>query len=395
MSDALRDQAQVLLLGPSLSAISGISTHLVEILRSPLAADFRLRHFQTGSQGRDESPAVRLARLASSPMAFAATLVAHRVALVHVNTSMDRKAFWRDAVYVIVARALGRRVVYQVHGGERPEDFAGRSRLFKSFFRWLVQQPDAVVLLADSERQDYAGFVHFKRLEVIPNGIDVTPYIPRREKSFDALSTRLVYLGALHRAKGVHELVRALAILRDRSELHGLELDIVGSGPAESLLKQEVRDLGLERTVRFAGPVFGEEKVRLWQQAHIFVLPSCREGLPYALLESLASGTPVVATRFGGIAEAVVDGDHGILVPPQDAGAVADAIAALRSDPARLRRMSRRCVERARERYTVDRLASELRTLYRDVLAPGRSAERSLARDRASTPLPINRGGMP
>jgi glycosyltransferase involved in cell wall biosynthesis len=395
MSGALDDRTRVLLLGPSLSAVSGISTHLVEILRSPLAADFRLRHFQTGSQGRNESAAGRLVRLAWSPVTFAATLIVQRVALVHVNTSMDRKAFWRDAVYVIVARALGRRVVYQVHGGEPPERFAGRSRPFNAFFRWLLRQPDAIVLLAHSEREGYARFARFDRLDVIPNGIDVTAYLPAREKSFDGPSLRLLYLGALHRAKGVHELVQALAILRDRSELAGLELDIVGGGPAESALKQQVRDLGLEGCVRVAAPVFGKEKLRLWQKAHLFVLPSAHEGLPYALLESLASGTPVIATAVGGVAEAIVDGDHGVLVPPRDAGAVADAIAALRSDPARLRRMSRRCVERARERYTADRLASELRSLYQNVLGPGRSAERTLGGDRPSTPLPINRGGMP
>jgi glycosyltransferase involved in cell wall biosynthesis len=394
MTGASPDRARVLLLGPSLSAVSGISTHLVEILRSPLAADFRLRHFQTGSQGRTESPARRLARLAWSPMAFAAALVVERVALVHVNTSMDRKAFWRDAVYVLVARALGRRVVYQVHGGEPPEQFARRSRVFETFFRWLLRQPDAVVLLAQSEREDYARFARLERVEVIANGIDVAAYLPAREKTFDGPRMHLLYLGALHRAKGVHELVRAMAILRDRGALAGLQLDIVGSGPVESSLKQQVRDLGLDDSVRFAAPVFGGEKLRLWEEAHLFVLPSDHEGLPYALLESLASGTPVVATGVGGIGEAIVDGDHGVLVPRQDAEAVADAIAALRSDPERLRRMSRRCVERARERYTADRLASELRSLYQNVLGPGRSAERTLAGDRPSTPLPINRGGM-
>jgi len=393
MTDTLPERPKVLLLGPSLSAVSGISTHLREIFRSRLAGDFRLRHFQTGSQGRNESLAGKLARFVWSPMALAAALISHRVALVHVNTSMDRKAFWRDAVYLIVARALGRKVVYQVHGGELPANFAGR-RLFKAFFRWLLERPDAVVLLAESERQAYAGFARFKRLAVIPNGIDVTPYVSTREKSFHRRPMRLVYLGALHRAKGVHEVVQALRILRDSSQLDGLELHMVGSGPAEDLLKQEVQDLGLQPWVRFAGPVSGEEKVRCWQQADLFVFPSYGEGLPYALLESLASGTPVVTTRVAGIAEAVVDGDHGLFVPPQNAGAVADAIAALRSDPDRLRRMSRRCVERALEQYTIDRLTSQLQTLYQHVLARDQSSERTLAGDGQSTPFPINRGGL-
>ncbi len=387
MTRARSERPKVLLLGPSLAAVSGIATHLVEIFRSPLAQDFELRHFQTGSQGRQETLPGKLARLVGSPLALAATLVFHRVVLVHVNTSMDGKAFWRDAVYVLVSRALRRRVVYQVHGGALPDDFVGRRRLFGAFFRWLLDRPEVVVLLTECERQAYAGIGHVKSLAVIPNGIDVDRYAPESEKSFERPPLHLLYLGALHRAKGVFELLEAMRILRDRGQIEALQLDIVGSGPAEASLKKRVRDLGLGRWVRFGEPVAGEDKVRLWRQADLFVLPSYREALPYVVLESLASGTPMATTAVGGVAEAVADGEHVVFVPPQDAGAVADAIASLLSDPDRLRWMSRRCLERARERYTIDRLAAQMKTTYQSVLRRGED-------ERMPDTRGVLRGGM-
>jgi glycosyltransferase involved in cell wall biosynthesis len=100
----------------------------------------------------------------------------------------------------------------------------------------------------------------------------------------------------------------------------------------------------------------------------VLVLPSIAEGLPGALFEAGALGVPVVATAVGGIPEVVVDGVTGILVPPQDPAALADAIASLLDDPERARAMGEAGRQRVEQHFTVERMVAETLALYEELL---------------------------
>ena len=309
-----------------------------------------------------------LARYVTSPLALVATVLRLRPDIVHLNTSIEEKSFWRDAVYLLVAKMLRRHVVYQVHGGMLPQQLFPRSRMLTALLRRILQASDAVVLLARVEEDAYCGFARFQRLQVIPNAVELTPY-RTFEKSFDDDPLRLLYMGRLADDKGVLEAIRALGVLSER-EIINVCLEIAGSGPFEKALRGEVRRLGLEARVYFSGPLFGGNKLECWRRAQVFVFPTFhREGLPYTVLESLASGTPVITTRVGAIPDVVQDGVQGILLRSHDPVTVADAIQEFLEDRARLARMSRAAVSRAESEYSVDRLALQFTRLYQEVMA--------------------------
>ena len=357
----------VLLLGPSRAAVSGVATHLNQLMGSALAREFRLLYFQIGSEGRKELFFGKLVRLFWSSLGLAVKIIIHRPDIVHLNTSIDAKAFWRDAAYLVIAKMLGRRVVCQVHGGELPGAFFGSRGVLNWFARWLFRLPDAMVLLATVELQAYQHFADIERLSVIPNAIDLSLYAHAECKRFDAETIRLGYIGRLAESKGILEAIESIYILGRRG-FECLYFTIAGSGPIEAELRELVRVRGLEDKVLFTGPLFGEAKARFWREVDLFVFPTYHEGLPYAALESLASGTPMVTTRVGGIPDAVVDGVHGLLIAPGDSEAIADSIEALVSDRARLRQMSAACLQRAKEQYSIERLARQFSELYRAVL---------------------------
>src|SRR5260221_4405667 len=121
------DKRKVVVFGPSVEAVSGVSTHVRMLLASDLARDFELLHFQVGSEGRRENALQKLMRFILSPLRLALFLLRTGADAVHLNTSLDAKAYWRDVVYSIVASLLGRRVVNQIHGGAMPQGlFFGR-----------------------------------------------------------------------------------------------------------------------------------------------------------------------------------------------------------------------------------------------------------------------------
>ena len=125
--DSRPSRPSIVALGPSLDAVSGVSTHLNLLLRSQVARRFSIVHFQVGSEGRSEGSLRKWVRFAISPFALLVCLLRYQADIVHLNTSLEPKSYWRDLVYLIVSQLMGRRVVYQVHGGALPHNFFPRS----------------------------------------------------------------------------------------------------------------------------------------------------------------------------------------------------------------------------------------------------------------------------
>ena len=373
----------VLMLGPHRAAVSGVSTHLNLLMDSTLAQEYEVVHFQVGSEGRDEGAIGRLLRLAVSPFFLAASIVFRHVALVHINTSLNRKAYWRDLAYLFISKALGARVVYQVHGGELPRKFFAGSPLLTAFLRRTLRIPDVVVVLAQVELRAYREFLPGQEVVSLPNGIDCRPYSGVPTVLSDASHPlQVVYIGRVAREKGLYETLQGLRLAHELGV--DARLVIAGTGAEEPRLRRYAQALGVAARVCFVGPVFGNDKVKLLSGADVMVLPSYSEGLPYALLESMAAGVPVIATPVGAIPDVVSDGIHGFLVPPRDGKAIAESLAILAGDRDKLSWMSRACRRRVRAAFSIERLAQEFSLHYARLI--GHVALAGTGRARAAAP---------
>lgn len=189
---------------------------------------------------------------------------------------------------------------------------------------------------------DTCGEAAEAKIRVIRCGVDVEAFTaPAAPCAGGAL--RLVCVGSFEEVKGHRHLIDACALLRGR----GVDFvcDLIGEGPLRREMEQRIARLGLGDRVRVLGGKPRPEVIRMLREAHVAVLASQptvegkREGIPVALMEAMASGLPAVSTRLSGIPELVDDGRTGLLVPPADAAALADAIERLARDPELRRRM--------------------------------------------------------
>jgi len=353
----------ILLLGPHRAAVSGVSTHLNLLMDSSLADEFEVVHFQVGSEGRDEGALGRFVRLLLSPFFLAATIIFRHVSLVHINTSLNPRAYWRDLAYMAVAKMLGARVVYQVHGGELPQRFFARSKALTAFLRFTLKAPDLVLVLAQVELEAYRNFVPEQRVVALPNGIDCRPYgaVPTVQLELGQ-TLRLVYIGRLAREKGLYETLQGMRLAHELGV--DARLVIAGSGDEEARLRRYAQALGIGARTCFVGPVFGSDKVKLLAGADVMILASYSEGLPYALLEAMAAGVPMITTPVGAIPDVVTDGIHGFVVPARDGKSIAESLAIMAGDRERLSWMSRACRRRIRAAFSIERLAQELALHY-------------------------------
>jgi glycosyltransferase involved in cell wall biosynthesis len=356
---------RVLLLGPARTALSGVSTHL-NLLFESVSSDFCLSQFQVGSEGRAESRTRTLLRLATSPFALAACLLRSRPRIVHINTSFDPKGYWRDLVYLAVAKALRRKVVYQIHGGALPGEFFAHSRALTALLRYVLSWPDAVVVLGRSELAAHREFAPGARLVRIANAVPLCAADLRAERYTTKRPLAIAYLGRLAADKGILETIEAVAILRDR----GIEacLTIAGAGAALGEIRHAIATTGLGDRARLVGPVTGAAKQQLWQKSDVFALPTSREGLPYSLLEAMSCGAVPVISPVGAIPDVVQDQVHGLFVPARDSRALADALERLARDRALLHRLALAARARVVSQYSVARLGREFAVLYRSLV---------------------------
>ncbi|WP_131770380.1 glycosyltransferase, partial [Candidatus Protofrankia californiensis] len=158
---------------------------------------------------------------------------------------------------------------------------------------------------------------------------DVAVAVPQRDWTGPV---ELLAVGRIDLEKNPLLLVEALARLqRERSDRYVLRL--VGRGPLEDAVRRHAHRLGVDRRIVFGGYVpFGPALLQLYRRAHILVHVSLTEGVPQVLIESLACGTPVVATDVGGVRTALDAGRAGLLVPPSDVQGLVDAVNRLVDD---------------------------------------------------------------
>ncbi len=205
--------------------------------------------------------------------------------------------------------------------------------------------------------------VQGRQIHIIPNGVDVNRFIPPPD---GYRGDFILYVGSLIERKGVKYLVGSMpTVLRF---FPWYRLILIGEGPQYIELKQMAETLNIGKHVIFLG-FQPQEQVRIWlQRAKVFVLPSLEEGQGVVLLESMACGTPVVASRVGGIPQVVTD-EIGVLVPPADSTALAEAIIGILSDSHRWIEMSSCARERAVRHYSWDLIANLYIALYESLIA--------------------------
>jgi glycosyltransferase involved in cell wall biosynthesis len=202
--------------------------------------------------------------------------------------------------------------------------------------------------------------IDFDRAKV--SGNDAEKQI-RRE--FNAEGSHLLLIVArLHPEKGHTYLFKALSEIRRRVS-KPVRLLVAGTGPFADDYRQQVQANGCEDIVSFLG--FRKDSADLMASADLVILPSVAEAFGLAITEALYLGTPVVATRVGGIPEIVDDGIDGVLVPPGDSAALADSIVDLLNDPARLKRMAGAGRDKVMNRFRFDNMVRAYEELYLEI----------------------------
>lgn len=296
----------------------------------------------------------------ASRRALAAETEAFRPNVVHVNWWVPSGlAYWP-------ANSPGVPVVLTSHGTDLflLDRFPAARHVAGPIFRAAREVTVISSPLVDRVRR--LG-VPAERIHVLPMPLSADRFAPGATAGRE--SHRLLFVGRLIERKGAEFAIRAVAELRGRGR--GVSLTVVGDGPERPRLEALARELGAQDAVEFAGALPHDAVSAHYRSASVLLMPAVtdwkgeQEGFGMVLVEAMASGLPVVATRSGGIPDVVADGTTGLLVPERDASALARAAATLLDDPAQAGALAAAARRELDDRFSPDTIARGFDTVYR------------------------------
>ena len=217
----------------------------------------------------------------------------------------------RDIIYLVAVRWLFKKTIFHYHAGGLPLYLEGAGWLGK-LAKMVYRKADVSIELYQSEYSPGKVFDAHKTV-FIPNGLDIE-FVPKSRQDLSVI--RLLFLGALNEGKGVLDVIRTTALLRER----GCEIacHFVGAWASESFKSEACRLVAEEKldgVVTFCGPMQGKQKWQAFADADIFVFPShyCSENFPLVIIEAMAFGLPIVSTTWRGIPQLVGDSEAAVL----------------------------------------------------------------------------------
>ncbi len=209
---------------------------------------------------------------------------------------------------------------------------------------------------------------HWHKVRALRLGVDPSAFAPRRPPVRGVGEPyQLVFVGRLAPAKAQFMLIEAVDLLRARGRL--VMLTLVGEGPARTGLEALVSERGLGNEVKLAGACNHDRVAAFYNQSDAFVLGSFAEGVPVVLMEAMAMELPCIATWIAGIPELIDNGIDGLLVPPADPAALADAIVRLMDDPDLAQRLGAAGRQKVVSKYNLEHNTERLGDEFRRLLA--------------------------
>lgn len=346
----------IVMLGTDFATKGGISAVVNAYRAGGLFERWPIRYLATHREGSVWS---KVALAAVSFMRFAGLILTRQVAALHVH-SASRASFWRKSPFLLLAFLSARPVVFHLHGGGFREFYAQDcGPCARAWIRTVFNRSAQVIVLSPRWGAWVRTVAPQTNLIVIPNP---APAIKVNPEKFASNHLVLLFLGAIIEKKGVFDLLEAVAALRGR--FPQLRLVLAGTGPAQTQVAERACVLGITPHVELPGWVDAAARDALLANADVFVLPSYYEGMPMSVLEAMAAGLPVIASRVGGIPEMFDQEVEGLLIAPGDVSALTTAIERLLSNPY-LRETIGRAAQRKVERcYASERVIEQLEAVY-------------------------------
>lgn len=375
---AQHTRPRVLVVGPVFRGkqAGGIEMFNQILLTSDLAQRYELLHLDTTRTPMGAGKAGTLALINfyyffRQLVALSTILVLRRPALMHVPIT-DRIAFWKEGAFMLLGRLVGVPVLGHVHGSMFKELFKDRPWLIRQAMIRVLRLPNVIIALSEGWRSFMVEHIdpHLP-VVIVPNTVDsgIAQLAHRTRQTPPTDGVMVLYMASLHKRKGILEALQAVE--RVQAVDPSVRFVFAGGIKAESEraeIEQACAALRDNPNVSFPGIVTGDDKIRLFEQASLFILPSYHENFPIAVLEAMAAGLPLVVTPVGALPEVLREGENCLYVQPGDVAGLAERIIRLVTDPQLRAAQGAANVALFRQEYDQPAILAKIEQVYVDLM---------------------------
>lgn len=289
-------------------------------------------------------------------------IIEREIKIVHINIPLSKLAIYINFILVIISKIFNKKVLVHLRGGSLSLN-KNVNRLEAFTILRCLKLADKIIVLGNKELLFVTQFygVDTNKISVLSNAVDTPKNIQRRQK--DA-ALKIIFIGRIDKDKGLEEILSALKALKNKINYH---FYLAGTGPDEQkFIPKCMENLGDKFS--YLEVLNSTEKIPFFQNADIFLLPTYFEGLPNALLESMAYGVVPIVTPVGSIPEVVIDEKNGFIVPLNDYHSISDKITMLYNDRNLLEKLGKASHLTISDSYSIDVYIRKLNAIYDSLL---------------------------
>ncbi|KJZ27705.1 glycosyltransferase family 4 protein [Pseudoalteromonas fuliginea] len=288
------------------------------------------------------------------------TIMFNQVGFAHIHIA-SRGSYTRKSIVVRILKFFNVKVLLHLHGAEFQDFYQNEcSARKKLHIRKTFQMADKVIVLSSQWYKWLSTLLpNNSKLEILYNSVAV-PELQRKHVEVG----KIVFLGRVGERKGVYDLINAFKLVLDSCPKS--QLIIAGDGNLDEA-KKLVKNLDIENSIVFTGWVSGEQKKNLLATSDVYCLPSYNEGFPMGILEAMAASIPVVASRVGGIPDAIDNESSGFIIEAGDVGALAGTLTKLINDRVLNQRISTNAKIKFDLEFSLNIIIPKLEKIYKQL----------------------------
>lgn len=249
--------------------------------------------------------------------------------------------------------------IFKYHSGSmKKEKFSLANVLIFIYERFflpkILKKTDYIISTSDFVKNNFLKDYNYKSMTITPS-VDINLFKPLKDN--EGKLNKILFVGRIEKTsqwKGINYLIDSISIVKNK--IPYIKLNLIGEGDAVKEYKKQVKKLGLENQITFLGPLTGKRLVEEYNKSNVLVLPSISEAESFGmvLIEAMACKKPVIGSRIGGIPYVIDDGVNGLLVPPKDTPALADAIIKILENPKLAKKMGEKGYKKVKKDFTLN-----------------------------------------
>jgi glycosyltransferase involved in cell wall biosynthesis len=365
------NKPKILIVGPLPPPNGGVATAVSNILNSDLRNEFRLMHVSSSNRRstnkKGKMDILNVGFLGWQIIKLISAMIVFRPCIVQIESSCGI-SFLKNSIFVILARIAGRKIILSIYGETFENFYQKLPPIRQKYVKFVLNSCNKIKIESQGWRDFFVEKIGINASDIciIPNAVFLPDEVFRnRDNDLTGEKLKLLFLGVLKKKKGIFDFLKSIKILKDKG--YNFKAEIVGP-EGERGEMEKVFDYIEKESINEIVGVHGEkqhnEVGEFYSVADIYLLPSYTEGFPYAILEAMAYGLPIISTKVGGIPELIEDGVNGFLVDPGDADALAEKIEILMGNKKLREIMGKNNREKIKNKYSMDKQVEKIKNIY-------------------------------